>query len=95
MDLLAPAGEDSCCTETETEDGHATDGNEAGFDDDEDSLLVDTALWAEDAPDPDVADDTYGGPMHDDMSPQEEEEEEAFRLAELYDALGKLTERDL
>ncbi|MEJ2458453.1 MAG: S8 family peptidase [Novosphingobium sp.] len=81
--------------EQEPDEGADADGNEAAFDDEEDSLLAETTLWPEDDTGIDEADTAYDRPVHGDMSLQEEEEEEAYRLTELYHALGQLTERDL
>lgn len=92
---LAPADEGSSYVETELEEKSAADGNVAEFGNDEDSILVETSGWSDDGTDLGTAVERYNEPMYDDMSLQEEEEEEAYRLTELYDALGELTERDL
>ena len=94
-DMPAPAGEDSGYAEEEPDEGADADGNEVAFDDEDDSLIAETSLWSEDDTGLDEADMAHDGPVHGDMSLQEEEEEEAYRLTELYDAMGQLTERDL
>lgn len=93
-EVLVPSGEDMRCIEAELGEGAIANGDEVGFDNDE-SILDETSVWPEDGTDLNAADEEYDEPMHGDMSFQEEEEEEANRLTEIYDALEKLTEKDL
>jgi subtilisin family serine protease len=94
-DVLATDGEDSIEIVAELDEWSAADGDEVSLHGDADSHLDENAMRLEDGTDLDAADEDYDEPIRDDMSPQEEEEEEAYRLSELYDALGELTEEDL
>lgn len=68
----------------------STGDGEADIGHSEESGPGETAGWPEDGTDFDPEDEVYDEPMREEMSFQEEEEEEAYRLTELYNALGEL-----